>query len=86
MGVHRYGRFDFDGSSLDEHAEEHQGNDELVDLAAMQTLLHAGTVYGADPKRFQANSFLPPSTGFDLEVRECQGIGENHGEADGHTN
>ena len=56
MGVHRYGRFDFDGSSLDEHAEEHQGNDELVDLAAMQTLLHAGTVYGADPKRFQANS------------------------------
>ena len=86
MGVHRYGRFDFDGSSLDEHAEEHQGNDELVDLAAMQTLLHAGTVYDADPKRFQANSCLPPSIGSDLEVREWQGIGENHGEADGHTN
>ncbi len=49
-GVHRYGRFDFEGIRLQEHAEEQPGDDELVDLAAMQTLLHGGTVYDADPK------------------------------------
>jgi len=46
VGVHRWGRFRFDELALDEHADEQPGDDELLDLAAMQTLMHAGTVYG----------------------------------------
>lgn len=46
VGVHRWGHFRFEELTLDEHADERPGDDELLDLAAMQTLMHAGTVYG----------------------------------------
>jgi hypothetical protein len=46
LGVRRWGRFDSDRLSVDEHEEEQPGDDELLDLATMQTLMHAGTVFG----------------------------------------
>lgn len=46
LGLHRWGRFTFEELALEEHADEQPGDDELLDLAAMQTLVHAGTVYG----------------------------------------
>ncbi|HEX2055068.1 MAG TPA: hypothetical protein VHF07_01165 [Nitrospiraceae bacterium] len=50
LGVRRWGRFDFDRLSLEEHDAEQPGDDELLDLAAMQTLMHGGTVYGVQPE------------------------------------
>jgi hypothetical protein len=50
LGARRWGRFDFDRLSLEEHEEEQPGDDELLDLATMQTLMHAGTVYGVKPE------------------------------------
>ncbi|MEP7153445.1 MAG: hypothetical protein ABI856_17220 [Nitrospira sp.] len=47
-GVHRYGRFDFDSLTLEEPKEEKPDDKELLDLAATQTLLHGGILYGAD--------------------------------------
>lgn len=49
LGARRWGRFDFDHLALEEHAEEQPGDDDLLDLAAMQTLMHGGTVYGVPP-------------------------------------
>lgn len=49
LGIHRYGRFDFGRLSLEEHDNEQPGDDELFDLAAIQTLLHGGTLYGSNP-------------------------------------
>lgn len=49
LGLQRWGRFDFDRLQLNEHEEEQPEDEELLDLAAMQTLLHGGTVYGVPP-------------------------------------
>lgn len=49
VGVHRWGHFRFEELALEEHETEQPGDDELLDLAAMQTLMHAGTVYGLAP-------------------------------------
>jgi hypothetical protein len=35
---------------VEEHEQEQTGDDELLDLAAMHTLLHGGTVYGVAPE------------------------------------
>jgi release factor family 3 len=45
-GIQRWGRFDFERLALEEHEEERTGDEELLDLAAMQALIHGGTVYG----------------------------------------
>lgn len=50
LGVRRWGRFDFDRLALEEHDQEQPGDEELLDLAAMQTLSHGGTVYGTKPE------------------------------------
>jgi len=44
-GMRRWGRFSAESQSVEEHEREHQGDDDLVDIAAMQTLLHGGTVH-----------------------------------------
>jgi hypothetical protein len=49
QGIQRWGRFDFDRLALEEHEAERPGDDELLDLAAVQTLRHAGTVYAVPP-------------------------------------
>jgi hypothetical protein len=49
LGIRRWGRFDFDRLALEEHPEKQPGDDELLDLATMQTLMHGGTVYGVPP-------------------------------------
>jgi hypothetical protein len=49
LGVRRWGRFRPEMLEVEEHEQE-QAGDELLDLAAMHTLLHAGTVYGVAPE------------------------------------
>jgi hypothetical protein len=50
LGVRRWGRFHFDSLTLEEHDKEEPGDDELLDLAAMQTMMHDGIVYGVKPE------------------------------------
>jgi hypothetical protein len=58
LGMRRWGRFDFDRLALEEHEEEKTGDEELLDLAAMQTLIHGGTVYGAKPDEMPDRQLL----------------------------
>lgn len=50
LGVRRWGRFHFDSLTLEQHDNEEAGDEELLDLAAMQTVMHGGTVYGVEPE------------------------------------
>jgi hypothetical protein len=47
-GVQVWGRFDPQDGSVVEHQAPRVGDQELVDLAAVQTILHGGTVYSRD--------------------------------------
>jgi hypothetical protein len=50
LGVSRWGRFDFNHLALEQHDDEQPGDDELLDLAAAETLRHDGVVYGVKPE------------------------------------
>ena len=58
LGLHRWGRFDFNRLSLERHDEEQPGDEELLDLAAAQTLRSDGTVYGVKPKEVPGEQLL----------------------------
>jgi hypothetical protein len=58
LGVRRWGRFHFNTLMLEQHAEEEPGDDELLDLAAAQTLRHDGTVYGVKPEDVPGGQLL----------------------------
>lgn len=58
FGVRRWGRFNVETFALEEHDHEQSGDDELLDLATMQTLMHAGTVYAVSPEEIPARQPL----------------------------
>ncbi len=47
-GAQRWGRFDLEKRKAEEHSEAQAGDQDLLDLAATQTLLMGGTVYVLD--------------------------------------
>jgi hypothetical protein len=49
VGIQQWGRFDPDTGSLELHDREEPGDEDLLDFAAVQTLIHGGTVYGLEP-------------------------------------
>jgi hypothetical protein len=51
VGVHRWGSFDAYEQKLETHAEPQPGDEDLLDLAALQTLAHGGTVYAVKPEQ-----------------------------------
>lgn len=48
LGTQSWGSFDPDRNALEEHKEYHPGDQDLVDLAAVQTLSNGGSVYAFD--------------------------------------
>jgi hypothetical protein len=44
----QWGRFDADANTVTLHTEQQPGDEDLLDLAAMHTLLHRGTVIATD--------------------------------------
>jgi len=58
IGLRRWGRFDFERLALEEHEEERTGDEELLDLAAMQALIHGSTVYGVKPDEMPDRQLL----------------------------
>ncbi len=49
VGVQQWGHFDPNSGSLEMHDREQPGDEDLLDFAAVQTLIHGGTVYGLKP-------------------------------------
>lgn len=58
LGIRRWGRFDFNRLALEQHDEEQPGDDELLDLAAAQTLRSDGIVYGVKPDEIPGGHLL----------------------------
>jgi hypothetical protein len=50
LGVQRWGRYDAESRQIEEYTSRRNGDQDLLDLAAAQTLIHGGTVYAVDPE------------------------------------
>ena len=50
IGIQQWGQFDPERDSVDLHDSKQPGDEDLFDFAAVQTLLHGGTVYGIEPE------------------------------------
>jgi hypothetical protein len=55
-GVERWGTFDRTARAVRIHDEERPGSEELLDLAAVQTLRNGGTVYAVPPTDIPGNA------------------------------
>jgi hypothetical protein len=49
VGRQQWGAFDLSTNTIRLHQEAEPGDEDLLDLAAVQTLLQAGKVYALDP-------------------------------------
>ncbi|MFY9396742.1 MAG: hypothetical protein WAR22_00090 [Desulfomonilia bacterium] len=56
IGAHRWGTFDPDTLQVEQHQEPRTGDDDLVDLAAVQTLLNGGAIYPSQPGDMPASA------------------------------
>jgi len=56
VGVQQWGRFDLDAKVVDLHDAPAPGDQDLLDLAAIQTILNGGTVYAVDAERVPGGS------------------------------
>lgn len=50
LGVHVWGRFDPETGSIQQRERPEPGDEDLLDLAALQTVLKGGTVYAVEPE------------------------------------
>jgi hypothetical protein len=53
--VQIWGAFHADGRTLEVHDSRQAGDEELLDFAATQTLLHRGTVYSVERERLPSD-------------------------------
>lgn len=51
VGVQQWGTFNPDTSTIDIHSDAEPGDRDLLDAAAVQTILNGGTVYAVDPEK-----------------------------------
>ncbi len=51
VGVQRWGRFDPMANEIQIHAEAQPGDEDLLDAAAIQTLINGGVVYAVEPRK-----------------------------------
>lgn len=58
QGTQQFGVFDTEANQAHLHRDAKTGDEDLVNLAAMQTLLHSGTVYTLPPDAMPANTAL----------------------------
>jgi hypothetical protein len=49
VGVQQWGSFDPNNNTIDLHCEAELGDEDLLDSAAIQTILNGGTVYAVEP-------------------------------------
>jgi hypothetical protein len=51
VGVQQWGSFNPETSTIDLHPEAQPGDEDLLNAAAIQTLLNGGTVYAVEPEK-----------------------------------
>jgi hypothetical protein len=57
-GVQRWGSFDRQSNALEVHEQHEPGDEDLLDVAAVQTLLQGGTIYAVGPGDVPADAPL----------------------------
>jgi hypothetical protein len=58
LGIQKWGSFDRQTNAVEVHAQQEPGDEDLLDLAAVQTLLCGGTIYAVDPEKVPADAPL----------------------------
>lgn len=58
VGVQRWGQFNAMANEVQIHPEHQPGDEDLLDAAAIQTLMHGGMVYAVEPKKMPAESAI----------------------------
>ncbi|QMS92317.1 hypothetical protein HUN01_33775 [Nostoc edaphicum CCNP1411] len=58
VGQQKWGMFDPDTSSVQVHSEQKSGDEDLMDFAALHTLLNGGTVYAVAPEQVPGDASL----------------------------
>jgi len=62
-----WGSFDSQKGTVSQHQEFHPGDHDLLDLAAVQTLLNGGLVYALEPNEIPGESFIAAIYRYSLE-------------------
>jgi hypothetical protein len=68
LGKQRWGHFDPDANDIELHVESKVGNEDLLDAAAVHTLLNGGTVYAVEPEQVPGGSLLAAIFRYPLEA------------------
>jgi hypothetical protein len=58
LGVQVWGKFDKDTNTIHIREEPQPGDEDLLDLAAIQTILKGGTVYALEPEKMPGHGSL----------------------------
>lgn len=58
VGQQKWGLFDPDTSKVQVHSEQETGDEDLMDLAALHTLLNGGTVYAVEPEKVPGDAAI----------------------------
>ncbi|HEY9904411.1 MAG TPA: hypothetical protein V6D43_18575 [Candidatus Sericytochromatia bacterium] len=58
VGVQQWGIFNPDSNIVDLHSDAELGDEDLLDAAAIQTVLHGGTVYAVEPEKVPDEALL----------------------------
>ncbi|MBW4512224.1 MAG: hypothetical protein KME64_37890 [Scytonematopsis contorta HA4267-MV1] len=58
LGQQKWGMFNSETSNLEIHSEQEPGDEDLMDLAALHTILNGGTVYAVKPEQVPGNAQL----------------------------
>ncbi|MBE9012498.1 hypothetical protein IQ250_20065, partial [Pseudanabaenaceae cyanobacterium LEGE 13415] len=58
VGVQRWGRFNPDTNEIEIHNEAQPEDEDLLDAAALQTIINGGTVYAVEPDRMPSSATI----------------------------
>lgn len=68
IGQHVWGRYDEVNNTVELHEERQPGDDDLLDLAAIHTYMHGGTVHALQPENMPASTPLAATFRYPADV------------------
>lgn len=72
--VHQWGKFDPQTQTVEVHSPAEPHDEELLDLAALQTFLQGGTVYALEREQMPDNSLLAASFRYPIAAGQVQSV------------
>lgn len=72
IGQHVWGRYDAESNTVTLHDEQEQGDEDLLNFAAVQTYLNGGTVHALRPENMPAETSLAATFRFPAQVEAVE--------------